>query len=117
MSAQGSVLNTAFWLHFLLLVAGWIGPFVFPWQWMLVGYGIIFLQFIFIGRCVVNRMHELEDDNYYTFYTFLFEQIGVYPNRKFLFYFVRWPLYPLMSAFTLFWQVYLGFEPLLFKLM
>lgn len=117
MSTQGSTLNTAFWLHLLLLIAGWTGPFLFSWYLMLIGYGLIFAQFLVFGKCLVNDMHDLDGENYYTFYTFLFETIGIRLNpvqQKRLFYFVRWPLYPLLSGFTLFWQLYLGFKPLLF---
>ncbi|MFT5833076.1 MAG: hypothetical protein ACI97N_000702 [Cognaticolwellia sp.] len=117
MATQGSTLNTAFWLHLLLLVAGWTGPFLFPWYIMVIGYALIFFQFLIFGKCLVNEMHELENENYYTFYTFLFECLGMSfskKTQKIMFYFIRWPLYPLLSAFTLFWQLYLGFKPLLF---
>lgn len=117
MTPKGSTLNTAFWLHVLLVVAGWAGPFLFSWQYMLIGYGLIFTQFLVFKKCLVNDMHDLDDDNYYTFYTFLFECVGIKLNdiqQKRLFFFVRKPLYPILSTFTVFWQVYLGFEPLLF---
>jgi hypothetical protein len=117
MATRGSTLNTAFWLHLLLVVAGWTGPFLFSWQYLLIGYALIFFQFLVFGKCLVNDLHELDDDNYYTFYTFLLECIGIHlspENEKRLFFFVRRPLYPLLSAFTLFVQLYLGFKPLLF---
>jgi hypothetical protein len=114
MTSKGSTLNLAFWLHLLLLAAGWLGPFLFSWELMLTGYSIIFLQFIFLGRCVVNKMHDLDATDNYTFYSFLLESVGINLNRKRLFWFVRKALYPLLAAFTLFWQVYLGYSPLLF---
>jgi hypothetical protein len=117
MSTQGSTLNTAFWLHLLLLIAGWTGPFLFSWYIMVTGYTLIFLQFLVFKKCLVNDMHDLDDANYYTFYTFLFESVGMtftQAQKKQIFIFVRRPLYLILIAFTLFWQLYLGFAPLLF---
>lgn len=117
MSTKGSTLNTAFWLHLLLLIAGWTGPFLISWPYMVIGYVLIFLQFLVFKKCLVNDLHDLNDNNYYTFYTFLFECVGINltpPQEKKLFIFVRRPLYPILISFTLFWQLYLGFEPLLF---
>ena len=117
MTTKGSTLNTAFWLHLLLVIAAWVGPFLFSWYLMVTGYTLIFLQFLVFKKCLVNDLHDLSDDNYYTFYTFLFECVGIHLNQKQqkrLFIFVRRPLYPIMIAFTLFWQLYLGYEPLLF---
>lgn len=117
MTTTKSTLNTAFWLHLLLVLAGWLGPFLFSWYLMVTGYTLIFLQFLVFKKCLVNDLHDLDDNNYYTFYTFLFECIGIHlskANQKRLFLFVRWPLYPILIAFTLFWQLHLGFAPLLF---
>lgn len=117
MATKGSTLNLAYWLHLLLVILAWTGPFLFSWQLMVAGYTIIMLQFLILKKCVVNNMHDLDDSGYYIFYTFLLEQVGIYlseKGQKRLYIFIRRLLYPLLSIVAILWQVYLGFEPLIF---
>lgn len=106
--------NFYFWLHFLIVALAWVGPFLFSWRLMLIGYGIVMLQFSIFGQCKMNASHGITGENDETFYSFIFEKIGIHLNRKKLKWVVYNLMYPVLAAFTLLWQEVLGFRPLLF---
>lgn len=114
MSAKGSVLNTAFWFHLFITLLAWSGAFLFSWQLMVIAHLIVQMQFWVLGRCVVNKHHELDESDNYTFYAFLFESVGIYLNRDKLKWFIRNVLHTLLALLAVVWQVVLGYEPLLF---
>lgn len=106
--------NFSFWFHLFITILAWVGPFLFSWYLMLTAYGIVVVQFMIFNKCLLNAKHDLKTDNDATFYSYLFEQMGMEVNRAKLKKFVRIFLYPLLGAFTVLWQLYLGFESLLF---
>lgn len=112
--AQGSKLNFAFWFHLFITILAWVGTFLFSWYWMVAAHLIVQLQFLVLGRCLMNAQHGLDDQEDYIFYTFLFEEMGFRPNRKKLKKRVRTWLHPSLALAAIIWQVVLGFEPLLF---
>lgn len=105
--------KAVFWLHVILVIIAWLGPFVFWWPLMVGGYLIIQCQFYIYKACLMNGVHGLEEVDDNTFYAHLFESWGFHPNRKKLKFFIRQILYIVLALFTLFWQVYLGNEALL----
>lgn len=66
------------------------------------------------NKCLLNAKHDLKDDNDATFYSYLFEAVGISVNRKSLKKFVRRYVYVLLGLFVVCWQLMLGIEPLLF---
>lgn len=108
--------NFTFWFHVVVTLLAWIGPFLITWKLMVPAYLVVLLQFVIFKRCLLNSRHALSDAGDTTFYSYLFEQIGYRPNRKTLKLWVRRYFYVILSAFTLFWQVLLGVEPLLLKI-
>ncbi len=106
--------NATFWFHVLITALAWVGPFLFSWYLMVSAYVIVLLQFLIFNRCLLNAKHDLEDAEDTTFYSYLFEQLGYYPNRKVLKLWVRRYVYIILSLLTLFWQLVLGFDPLIF---
>lgn len=103
-----------FWLHFVLVVIAWTGPFVFPWSWMVVGYGIVVAQFIYYNRCLMNQAHGLDETaGDQTFYSHLFEKLGFQPNRRQLKTIIRKYLYIVLAIATVILQVGLGYQPFL----
>jgi hypothetical protein len=111
---EGTI-NAAFWFHLFITMIAWFGPFLISWQIMLIVYAIVQLQFAVLGQCIVNKHHDLDDvDNDYTFYAFLFEQLGFRPHRARLRFFVRRVSNWFYSAIAVIWQVVLDFEPILF---
>lgn len=111
---QSGKLNAGFWVHALVTSLAWIGPFLFNWKVMLIAYLLVFLQHTFLGKCILNNSHGIEEKDNNTFYSFVFETLGFQPNKKQLHFIARKILMPVLSLFTVFWQVYLGFSPLLF---
>lgn len=109
-----SVLNTAFWFHLFITALAWIGPFLFSWYWMISAYGIVILQFMVFGRCLLNKSHGLKDENSATFYSVIFDLLGIKHNPTRLKYWVRNWFYPLLAVFTLVMQFLFNWEPLLF---
>jgi len=63
---------------------------------------------------LLNSRHSLGDDNDTTFYSYLFEKIGYYPNRRVLKLWIRRYVYIILSVVSFLWQYVAGFEPLLF---
>lgn len=106
--------NFTFWFHVLITVLAWIGPFLFSWWLMTTAYMIVLLQFLIFKRCLLNSRHSLADDNDATFYSYLFEKIGYYPNRRVLKLWIRRYVYIILSVISFLWQYVAGFEPLLF---
>jgi len=106
--------NFSFWFHLFITILAWVGPFLFSWYLMVTAYLIVILQFMVFNKCLLNAKHDLKTDDDATFYSYLFEQMGIEVNRTRLKKFVRLYLYPLLGMFTMVWQLYFGFEAPLF---
>ncbi len=72
-SINNSDLNGAFWFHLFITALAWVGPFLFSWYLMVTAYALVVLQFIFLGRCVLNKSHGLDAGNDATFYSVLLD--------------------------------------------
>lgn len=103
-----------FWLHLLVTLLAWVAPFLFTWKLSLPVYSLVMLQFAVFGRCLVNEQHGLQEEGNQIFYTDLLEKMNFRPNRARVKFLVRSVLYPVLAAVALFWQVGLGYAPLLF---
>lgn len=106
--------NLVFWFHVLITFLAWVGPFLFSWYLMVPAYLIVLLQFVIFGRCLLNGQHKLDDGNDTTFYSYLFDKLGISVNKATLKIWVRRYFYVILSVITLVWQLVLGFKPLLF---
>lgn len=106
--------NWVFWLHLLITLLAWLGPFLISWYIMVSAYSLVILQFIIFKRCLLNAKHDLDTRDNTTFYSHLLESIGFKPNRAAIKKVVRNYLYVILALFTLIWQVLLGQEALLF---
>lgn len=106
--------NFIFWFHVVITSLAWVGPFLFSWYLMVPAYLIVLLQFLIFKRCLLNGKHQLDDDNDTTFYSYIFEKLGIRVNRATLKLLVRRYFYVILSILTLVWQLVLGFEPVLF---
>ena len=109
-----TVLNLAFWFHLLITILAWIGPFLFSWYWMLSAYGIVIIQFMIFGRCLLNKSHGLKNENNATFYSVVLELARINHNPARIKYWVRNWVYPLLGIFTLILQFILNWQPLIF---
>ena len=107
-------MNGMFWFHLFVTALAWLGPFLFSWYLMLFAYALVQLQYQVFGRCLMNKSHELKEENDKTLYHYIFTKMGFKFGRKPVKHFVRKRLNYFLSAFVVFWQLYLGFEPLLF---
>jgi Na+/glutamate symporter len=104
-----------FWFHLFITVLSWFAPFLFTWYIPIAVYAIVLLQFFVFGRCVLNRVHDLTDEqNDSTFYAFLMETVGFRVNYAKVKRFVRFYLYFILTGITLMWQLVLDNAPLLF---
>ncbi len=106
--------NLGFWIHALVTLLAWIGPFLFNWKVMLVCYLIVFLQHVVLGKCLLNDTHGTAEEDHNTFYSLVFESLGFHPDKKRLHFLARKIFVPGLALFTVFWQVYLGFVSLIF---
>lgn len=103
-----------FWFHLALLLGSWAAPFLVSWPYLIGIYAIVLLQFAVLGRCVVNRLHELHDDqSNHTFYADILERLGFQPDRAKVRSFVRSWIYLVLLCVGLLWQEVLGHAPLL----
>ncbi len=103
-----------FWLHLFITALAWVAPFLFSWQWSLPVYAAVMLQFAFFGKCLMNKEHQLAEDDHATFYSYLFEKMGFQPDRRRLKFYVRNVYYPVLATVAVVWQEVLGGKPLLF---
>lgn len=106
--------NFIFWVHLLITFSAWIIPFLFWWPLVWVVYAVVTLQFVVFGRCLMNKMHELDEEDDNILYTYLLEHFGFKPDRKKLKFFIRTVLYPILAGVAIFWQEVLGNEPFIF---
>ncbi len=106
--------NGYFWFHLFITALAWLAPFLVDWRVMAAVAGLLTLQFLVLGRCILNRAHGLEGDGDATFYSHLFESAGLRPDRARLKKVVHRWLYPALAAAAFGWQVGLGFKPVLF---
>ena len=113
-TTSGSSLNFSFFLHLVVTILAWLGPFLISWQLMVTAFVLVQLQFMFFGRCLLNEQHDLKEEDDYTFYAYLFETLGFKTNRKLVKKIVRGGLYWVLAVVTILWQVVLGKEALLF---
>lgn len=105
----------AFWLHLFITLLAWVAPFLISWYWSLPVYAAVMLQFAIFGKCLVNKHHDLhEEDDYATFYSHLFEKMGFRPDRRRLKFYVRNVYYPVLATVSVLWQEVLDIPPLLF---
>ena len=110
-ASSHSDINTVFIVHFVLVIIAWLGPFVFPWYLMVLGYAVVVGQFLYYKRCLMNEAHGLDDSGDHTFYSHLFEKMGFRPNRGKLKDFVRGYLYVILAVFTVVLQLLYGYKP------
>lgn len=113
MASKGSAINGIFWFHLFITVLSWVAPFFIDWRIIIPIYFIIQLQFSFLGKCVLNEHHNLKEENYYTFYAFMFEQLGFKVNRKAMHFYVRSLSCSVYSLMAIIWQIGLDMKPLL----
>lgn len=111
---KGSTHNLAFWFHVIITVLAWVGPFLFSWYLMVPAYLIVVIQFLIFNRCLLNGSHALDESDDATFYSYIFERLGLEVNKRTLKLWVRRYIYLILALITLIWQVLLGFKPLLF---
>ena len=107
-------INGMFWVHLFVTSLAWVGPFLFSWYLIIIAYIAVQMQYQIFNRCLMNEGHALGEEDHKTFYHFLFTKMGMTLERKAVKIFVRQRLNYILAAIAIFWQVYLGFEPLLF---
>ena len=114
-NVKEGTINAAFWFHLLITILAWVGPFLISWKIMLPIYALVQLQFAVLGRCIVNKHHDLDDEkNDYSFYAFVFELMGFQPNRKKLRFFIRKISNWFLAIVTVLWQLILEMPVFLF---
>ncbi len=106
--------DLVFLLHLFVTLLAWVAPFLFSWYILVPVYLAVLLQFAVFGRCLMNAEHDMDETNDATFYSHLFEKMGLRPDRARLKFYVRRVIYPVLSAVALVWQLALGIEPVLF---
>ncbi len=103
-----------FYVHLLLVILSWVGPFLISWYLIVPVYLVVIIQFFIFDRCLMNSRHGLHEEEDKTFYSNMFESMGMQTNRKMIKGFVRPYLYIVLSAITLLMQPGLHFKPLWF---
>ncbi len=109
-----SQMNFIFWVHLAITLAAWALPLLFWWPVVWTVFALVHLQFAVFGRCLVNKMHDLDESDDKILYSDVLEALGFRPNRKKLKFFVRSLLYPILAVVAVIWQVVLGVKPLIF---
>ena len=112
-AARSAQYNFVFWLHLAITILSWLLPFLFDWRLTLSVYAVVMLQFHVLGKCVMNAGHGLAETDDYTFYAHLFEVMGFKPDYPKVKRFVRYWKLPILTLFTLLWQLVWGFKPLI----
>ncbi|MEM6316464.1 MAG: hypothetical protein AAF960_02280 [Bacteroidota bacterium] len=107
-------INGMFWVHLFVTSLAWVGPFLFSWYLMIIAYILVQMQYQVFNRCLMNEGHALGEEDHKTFYHYIFTKMGMTLERRAVKVFVRQRLNYILATFAIFWQVYLGFQPLLF---
>jgi hypothetical protein len=106
--------NAVFWLHAVITLLAWVGPFLFHWVLMCVCYAIAIAQHKILKKCILNDKHGIDENEDHTIYSAVFEELGIQLPRKKVKKFVRNYLYFLLALCTVFLQVICNYQPLLF---
>jgi hypothetical protein len=114
MNAIHTKYNSIFWFHLFITVGSWFLPILFDWKIAIGVYCLVLLQFVVLNRCILNKVHDLNDDGEDTFYAHLLELMGFQFKRSNVRKVVRFWIYIFLAAFTLLWQFGLGHEPLVY---
>ena len=109
-------LNFGFWLHLFITILAWVGPFLIDWRLMGAAYLIVQIQFIVFKECLMNKSHGIDEvDNNATFYSEIFDLLGLNIPKRPVKLFVRNALYIVLGLVGFVWQ-YLLHNEVLFTL-
>lgn len=112
--SKSPITSAWFYFHLVVVILSWAGPFLVSWYILDPVYILVIVQFIIFDRCLVNARHGLHEGEDRTFYSELFESMGLKPKRRPLKIFVRRYLYILLSIAAILIQEGLHFKPLWF---
>jgi len=104
--------SSVFWLHLAIQFILYLSWFLFSWQVVLIGIGILHLQYIFLGGCLLSKKEFGNDRTTCTL--FYLTRWGLLKSTRKWELFFKYYISAIGIGAALVWQVALGFEPLLF---
>lgn len=104
--------TTIFWLHLAFIVAAWLSPLLVDWKIILLGIGLLSLQYVLIGGCYLTFL-ETGKGQYDTFYYHHLSRYFPRLNKRQVWLFARFylPLALVLIGYIL--QKWFGVSPIL----
>jgi len=69
-------------LHFLIIILIFLSPFILSWKIVLVFIILYYIQLFIFGNCLLTIAQFKEHSRSTTFYSFILEKLGFFPNKK-----------------------------------
>ncbi len=68
--------------HSIILIIIWVSAFFVPWYVIAIGIAAYYIQLMTIGDCILTRVQFQTTKRETTFYTFIFNKLGLHPNPR-----------------------------------
>ena len=102
-----------FWMHLALVLVAYSSPFLFDWRIIIVGVVVLFVQYVLVGGCVLNKVQFGSAKDVTFLYPYL-KMVGVKLDPHKFKFFIRYVLPFALLLIAFLWQVVWGRSPLLF---
>jgi len=101
-------------VHFLLIIVAIFSPFIFSWWIIVLGSVILWLQYYFVGNCVLTKKQFSSKDKDMTYWYFILSKFFPNINKKKVKKIVRNILPVSIILLSIIIQVIFGFDPVIF---
>ncbi|NTV22526.1 MAG: hypothetical protein HGB03_03100 [Candidatus Yonathbacteria bacterium] len=94
-----------FWTHLLLIIAVWSSPFWLPWELILIGIILYYLQLLLVGDCILTKWQFKSQRREMTFYAHVLEKLGFQFDRHKVRFTADYIMPGIILGIALLWQL------------
>jgi len=101
-----------FWIHLMLVSFAYLSPFLFNWKLIILGIIVLFIQYSWIGGCILNKIQFDEIKDITFLYPYI-KMLGLNVNPYKFKIFIRYYLPFILFLIAIIWQVLLNKTPII----
>ena len=101
-----------FWIHLILIILAYLSPFLFNFNIMIFLVFLYYLQIIIFNGCILTKK-QFRKEAYATFYYPYLIKLGFRPNKKFVYYLMRWWMPIIVLLLSLILRL-LNYKPIIY---
>ncbi|HVY01754.1 MAG TPA: hypothetical protein VHA12_03245 [Candidatus Nanoarchaeia archaeon] len=110
--APKAEISLLFLFHLFIHIAAYILPFIISWKIILAITLILYLQLIFVGKCVLTIAQHGKEHNISYLYPY-YVKLGLKPNNEYMLFYGNYIEPAVFFILAAVWQIFLGFSPLI----